>query len=99
MTQEEIKARIAELDKEIAEYPYWGAALAAMDEERRALRRMLGRKEQVMTKREALKRCEAAETVCEMLCEAVDVTWDQIPDAYRVPLVLAVDKATTAEAL
>jgi len=41
MTIEQIEARIAYLDKEIAEYPYWGAALSAMDEERQGLLRRL----------------------------------------------------------
>ncbi len=41
MSEDEIKERIACLDKEIAEYPYWGAALGAMDEERRELKRSL----------------------------------------------------------
>lgn len=31
------KARIAELDKQIAEYPHWGAAITALDEERKEL--------------------------------------------------------------
>ena len=33
----EIKDRLAFLNKEISNYPYWGAALSAMDEERQAL--------------------------------------------------------------
>jgi len=41
MTKEEMKDRIAELDTLIAEYPYWGAALTAYDEERNALQRNL----------------------------------------------------------
>ena len=41
MTAAEIRARIKELDKQIAAYPYWGAALTAMDEERRGLRQSL----------------------------------------------------------
>lgn len=38
MTLEEARKRLAELEKKIGEYPYWGAALGAMDEEARALR-------------------------------------------------------------
>lgn len=38
MTLKEMKARLAYLEKEIADYPYWGAALTAMDEERRGLK-------------------------------------------------------------
>lgn len=45
MTIEEIKKRIAELDKQIAEYPYWGAALTAMDEERSKLKSQLANEE------------------------------------------------------
>lgn len=36
-------ARIAELDKAIAEYPSWGAALTAMDEERKELASFVSR--------------------------------------------------------
>lgn len=41
---ERARARIAELDKQIAEYPRWGAALSAMDSERRGLLRRFGAK-------------------------------------------------------
>lgn len=41
MTTDERKARATELDRRIAEYPYWGAALSAMDEERRGLWQVL----------------------------------------------------------
>lgn len=37
-TRKALLERIAQLDKEISEYPYWGAALTAMDEERRELK-------------------------------------------------------------
>ena len=37
MTLQEAKARLRYLDRKIAEYPHWGAALTAMDEERKAL--------------------------------------------------------------
>ncbi len=32
------KLRVAYLNKAIKEYPHWGAAIAAMDEERRSLK-------------------------------------------------------------
>ena len=41
MTRGELERRIAELESQIAAYPYWGAALSAMDEERRGLKRSL----------------------------------------------------------
>lgn len=37
LTYESAMARVEELDKEIAAYPHWGAALTAMDEERKGL--------------------------------------------------------------
>lgn len=37
-----LRARLRVLDARIAEYPFWGAALTAMDEERRGVRRALG---------------------------------------------------------
>ena len=40
-SKEEAEARLAWLEKEIASYPHWGAALTAMDEERRSLKRAL----------------------------------------------------------
>jgi len=36
---ERMRARLAELERRIAAAPHWGAALTALDEERRALRR------------------------------------------------------------
>lgn len=42
MTQrEKLQARLAEVEKRIAEYPCWGAALTALDEERRELKRAI----------------------------------------------------------
>ncbi len=40
MTTEQRHMRLAYLEREIAEYPCWGAALTAMDEEARGLRRL-----------------------------------------------------------
>lgn len=40
---DELKARLAELDAQIDEYPHWGAALTAWDEERQAILRALKR--------------------------------------------------------
>lgn len=40
-TREELQARLAELDEKIANYPHCGAALTAMDEERRGIMRAL----------------------------------------------------------
>ena len=41
MSDERIKARIAKLEKDIMDYPCWGAAIAAMGEELRNLKRQL----------------------------------------------------------
>ena len=41
MTTDQQRMRLAWLEREIAEYPYWGAALTAMDEERSGLQRSL----------------------------------------------------------
>lgn len=49
MTRDEIVTRLADLDKQIAEAPHWGAALGAMDEERKELRSELRRLGQAMT--------------------------------------------------
>jgi hypothetical protein len=47
MTREQMLARVRELDAKIAAYPHWGAALTAMDEERRGLIQALERQEDV----------------------------------------------------
>lgn len=47
MTREQMLARVRELDEQIAAYPHWGAALTAMDEERRGLIHMLERQEEI----------------------------------------------------
>lgn len=44
-TLEEAKERLAYLEREIAAYPCWGAALTAMDEEARGLRRYIAARE------------------------------------------------------
>ncbi len=41
LTLQQQRARLAWLDSEIAEYPFWGGALTAMDEESSRLRRAL----------------------------------------------------------
>ena len=41
MSDKQIKARIAELEKDINDCPCWGAAVAAMGEELRNLQRIL----------------------------------------------------------
>ncbi len=41
MTVAQMRARIRELDKQIADYPYWGAVLTAWNEERSALKHNL----------------------------------------------------------
>lgn len=41
MSKEQVEARIAYLDLEIANCPSWGAAVSAMNEERKALKRTL----------------------------------------------------------
>lgn len=38
---EKLRARKRELDTQISEYPYWGAAITAMDEERRGIERQI----------------------------------------------------------
>ena len=41
MSDEELKAELAAYNKKIKEYPYWGAALAAYDEYRRGIIRVM----------------------------------------------------------
>lgn len=42
MTQrEKMEIRLRIIEKQIAEYPYWGGALTALDEERRGLKRAI----------------------------------------------------------
>lgn len=42
MTQRaELEKRLAEVNARISAYPYWGAALTALDEERRGLERAI----------------------------------------------------------
>jgi hypothetical protein len=45
LTDEQLKAEIAEYDKKIEEYPHWGAALTAYDEHRKELQAELARRE------------------------------------------------------
>ena len=51
MSIQETIERVEGLDKRIAEYPYWGAALTAMDEERRSLLNGLFEVETFLAKR------------------------------------------------
>lgn len=46
---EEWEARLAYLERKIAAYPHWGAALTAMDEEARGLRRAIAMAERPLT--------------------------------------------------
>lgn len=47
MTAESAQARIAELDRQIAAAPHWGAAISAMDEERKELQSFLRQQPQL----------------------------------------------------